>query len=747
MTDANSAPTAAPAVAAPPDRTAAEPLRWGWGDLLALLLIFVVAVTLRLVYAHQVQANPAFANPTMDPLYHHEWAQNIVAGKPLEGPYFRAPLYPWFLAGIYKTLGVEPMTPRIVQAVLGAINCCLVYVIGRLAFGALTAAIAGLTAASYWPLLYFDAELLLPVLEIFFFQGVIIALLLAHRTRGMFWWLLAGLLLGAGALVRPNILILAPAVIVWLALLERERLARLLPAVALFVLGVFAPILPVTIRNYVVGKDTVLIASQGGVNFYIGNNAGSDGMSALIPGDPGGWWEGYRAQVARAEQAVGRPLKASEVSQWYTSEALDFMTSQPAVALNLLVKKLGYFWTYWEIANNQDIMFTVREFAPITRWLPHGFWLIGPLGVLGLLLCFARPAALFPIWGYVLLYMVSVVAFFVTARFRLPVAIILILLAAHAVVWLCRQIRRNQWLAVGLAAFPLTAMGFVTAQLPPGTDTSGAQGNLFAAMQLTKDGKFAEAEAMLLRVAPLDRAMSKELRVNLWTSLAYCQQQLNKLPDAANSFRKLLEADPAFPGARRSLGALLAVTGDVNGAMEQYKLALQSNPQDAETHLNLGATLVRIGRIGEALRAFDQALQLKPDLVPQVVDSAGVLARAGRFPDAAAVLHGVQQRVPDHPNVLTMLTQVLVASGDPSVVPRAVEAADAALRIRPDDGATMLAAAQAYLAAGDVARAKELGERGLQRAKQRNLPALANALEALLRRAATQPASVPAESP
>ena len=66
-------------------------------------------------------------------------------------------------------------------------------------------------------------------------------------------------------------------------------------------------VLPITIRNCAVGGDAVLIASQGGVNFYIGNNPDSDGRTAIVPGTPGDWWGGTtQPSPGRSKPPAGR---------------------------------------------------------------------------------------------------------------------------------------------------------------------------------------------------------------------------------------------------------------------------------------------------------------------------------------------------------------------------------------------------------------------------------------------------------
>ncbi|MBN2563224.1 MAG: glycosyltransferase family 39 protein, partial [Phycisphaerae bacterium] len=415
-------------------------------DVIWLLVIVAAAFCLRLIYVLQFRSCPFYGHEIMDPLYHDQWAKAFAAGEAfVEGAYFRAPLYPWFLGAVYWLFGTDPIVPRIVQAVLGSLSCGLLFLIGRQVFSRTAGILAGLGAATYWIFLYFDAELLIVVL-IVFLDLLLLWLLLRVQDRpkpGL--WLASGFVLGLSAIARPNILLFAPAVLIWLAVMHRGKWRRVFGYAACFVVGCACPILPITIRNHVVGHDTVLISSQGGVNFYIGNNPQSDGITAIVPGTPAEWWAGYYATIERAEKAAGRKLKGSEVSRHYWSEAWKFMRDEPSKAAALMLKKLGLFWTHGEISNNQNIGFVTDTYAPIVKFLPLAFWLVGPLGVLGLLLSLRQARRLFPLWGFVIIYMLSVVAFFVTARYRVPVVAVLIVLGSYAVCWFVDAIRRSRW--------------------------------------------------------------------------------------------------------------------------------------------------------------------------------------------------------------------------------------------------------------------------------------------------------------
>ena len=436
---------------------------------------------LRVIYVLDTQENPFREHPVLDSAYHVEWARAIVAGEEFKDladrPFFRAPLYIWFLAAIFRCFGDDLLVARLVQCGLGAITIALVYWIGRRAFEPAVGFIAALMAATCWVLIYFDAELLVEPLIVpldLLALGLTVGLgvgpaapLRPARTA------MAGLAWGVSAIARPTVLPFMPFLAGWLVWCRRPQWTRGLWLGALFSGALLIPILPITAYNTWVKGDFVLIASQGGVNFWIGNNPDSDGVTAIVPGTRASWWEGYYDSIAQAEQAEGRKLEASEVSRHYARRAWDFILHQPEQSIPLLLEKLRLFWAAWEYANNEDVDFFAHHFS----WVPRisiGFAVIAALGLLGLGLCVRQPG-LFPLWGFVAVYTFSVVAFFVCSRFRLPVLPVLMLFAAHALVWLWRQWRARNLGALALSLLFVLGFGsWSTLQAP--TEGVGANG-------------------------------------------------------------------------------------------------------------------------------------------------------------------------------------------------------------------------------------------------------------------------------
>ena len=98
-------------------------------DLL-LLAILLLGFALRVVYILQSRSSPFFTDPEMDALYHTEWARAIAAGRTfVAGPYFRAPLYPWFLGLCFRLFGENFLVPRLIQAGFGTATVGLTWTI------------------------------------------------------------------------------------------------------------------------------------------------------------------------------------------------------------------------------------------------------------------------------------------------------------------------------------------------------------------------------------------------------------------------------------------------------------------------------------------------------------------------------------------------------------------------------------------------------------------------------------------
>ncbi|UCG51608.1 MAG: tetratricopeptide repeat protein [Candidatus Latescibacterota bacterium] len=627
---------------------------WVRRDLRNVIVTLGVALLVRLVfYFLNKENNPLFHYPIMDGKYHHEWAQEILSGNFWgDEVFFRAPLYPYFLALLYKISGSSIGFAVFCQHVIGSVSAVLVYLLTRRFFRPGLALLAGLFAALYWPFLYFEADLLIVTLVVFLDLLALFWLVVGLQNQRAVYLVLAGLVLGLSAIARPSVLIFYPLIPAVFYLCQRQEIRRGARGhkrwirQTVFVYTASAVIItPVIVRNTVIGRDFVPIASQGGVNFYIGNNPQADGRTAIVPGTRWDWWGGYEDAIRIAETESGRRLKPSEVSVFYFRKGLDFIVTSPDKSIPLLGKKLYLFWAGGERSNNKYIYFFWQKSGMDKVPLP-GFWLVAPLGLLGGVLLWRRKPEFWPLHLFVLSYMIGVVAFFVNARFRLPVVPVLVVFAAYAVfhiVWVLRFRRSDLWrplVILGICVFVVDFdfVHFGENKTYADSISHYTLGNAYLNMGDTEKAiqEYEEASDTYRKYPrPGYRLIARNVDYNLgrlywaqdrcpdaierlkkvggndqYTILAFelladCYVREGRSAEATDVFQQILRAVPAHRKATFGLANAYRLAGQPERAEEVLRTFIsQSTGQDAEAHFELAVTLEMQERWNDAIENF-----------------------------------------------------------------------------------------------------------------------------------------------
>ena len=113
-------------------------------EIYIIFLIFLTAYVIRLAYIIEISEQPYFTAPAVDAQYHDEWAMDIAGGKLFyDEPFFRAPLYPYLLGTVYFIFGHDYFIARIIQALIGAFSCVLIYFLGKKIFSKRVGIISG----------------------------------------------------------------------------------------------------------------------------------------------------------------------------------------------------------------------------------------------------------------------------------------------------------------------------------------------------------------------------------------------------------------------------------------------------------------------------------------------------------------------------------------------------------------------------------------------------------------------------
>ncbi|MBN1867733.1 tetratricopeptide repeat protein [Candidatus Sumerlaeota bacterium] len=638
-----------------------------------LAAILFVAVALRIAYLAEIVDEPDFKAPSLDALYHDYWARALISGDwtpplgvddPLirSTPYFRPPGYPWFLAAVYRLVGGSYLSARLVQMGVGVLNCFLGFLLGRRLFGTTVGLLSAALMAVYWAFIYFEAEFLSPVLEVFFCLISTLTLLSWRRSNlDPSRAAAAGGILGLFALVRPNVLLWAGAVGVWMVwvALGREVWRRFFVSAAALLVTMVAVIAPITLRNYRVSRDRVLISSNFGVNLYANYNPdarpaywplrGLTDLAGITVWDCFSYPKIVRA-LERREGLPGGSMTYSRASSLLSRDAWRYILDHPARSASLALQRFLLFWGPAEVTNNKVVAIE-RSRSVVLRSTLLRFPAVLALAILGagilvrrVLLrrgdaaCISREEdelRLNQRDGSILIglltaaYVASLFAAPVGARFRVALVPFLIVFAALALESFGRTIRRRRLgrllvLGVALVALHVAVSRRYVDYRPSEAAWHSMRGNAFRAI-----GKPNKAIESYSRAVELDGSLL-DARNNLAALLA----QSGRPDEAIRQYEAILRDRPRTTAAHVNLAVALGTTGRFDEAMRHYRTALEVDPDNASAWYNMAVLLSHAGRDEESLEAYKEAIRLGPDF-PDAHENMGVLfATTGRLDEA-----------------------------------------------------------------------------------------------------------------
>ena len=354
-----------------------------------LALLFIIALAFRLFYLRDLFQTIYFDHLISDSQAYHQSALTIMDGLwTASGIFSLASLYSFFLAAIYALAGIDFLVVRLVQCFLGSLSVVLIYILADRFFNSLTAALAALLYLFYGILIFYDGQFLATSPAVF--TTLLLIFFLSRIREGrVFLWLPGGIILGIAILLRPNNLILLPLLLIWLIFLRKDPARKKVYSGFLFCLGAALIVSPVTLRNYLVGGDLLLVTPNGGITFFLGNNPNANGRYTPVEGVALDTYGQARDARKVAEEALGRSLKPSEVSNYWMGKGWEFIREDPVRALRLFGLKFLLFWNREESRLIQDYHFHQR-FSSILRWAVISFGWMVPFAITGLVLSFKR---------------------------------------------------------------------------------------------------------------------------------------------------------------------------------------------------------------------------------------------------------------------------------------------------------------------------------------------------------------------
>ncbi|MDF1545530.1 MAG: glycosyltransferase family 39 protein [bacterium] len=580
-----------------------------------LILILVIALAVRILYLYQFSQLPDWTHLTVDNNYHLNWARNMAEGNWLgDTTYFRAPLYIFVLALIIKLAGVSLWVFRIFGLMIGLATTILVYQTSRFYSGIRAARLASLLYAFFPIVIYFESELLLDSFFTFLLLAAWYLTLRAARSRTRLSLFIAGLVWGLSAITRPTSLLLLPLSL-WPVIRKNGSSLRValknsltLLAGAVIIVGLVAT------RNLVIASDPVLIASQAGINLYIGNNPNADGVSAGLEEPLGLNWR--ISDIAyEAENQVGRDLKPGEVSNFWRSRALAWITENPVEAGQLYLAKLSYFFSNLEFSNNRSLG-RFLDLFPFFKYNPLGFGLLLLIAAIGFVASRKLRPELMPVAVMIILYAAGIALFFVTSRFRLPVIPFMLILGSSAIGMTWSQIVKRKWWIL-TAGVPAALLAFVplapTIHGTPSMDyisrglTRYAHGDYPTALRIFEEGRGIDSTF-------------PEINLNCGAACV----RLGKTDSASYYFSQEIKFNPQRNAAYTNLASLHLLNDQPEQALSLARQSVELRPFD----INANLILIRAAAVSEQI-SDDYLLQITDSTIARTDQELEVLLESG----------------------------------------------------------------------------------------------------------------------
>ncbi|MBC7369363.1 MAG: glycosyltransferase family 39 protein [Undibacterium sp.] len=410
------------------------------------LLILFAALVYALGHISWYAFTPLGRVPVLDELENLTLANQIADGTLPSEPFYRAMGYPLLLAGL-RIAGVSTLQLPLAALLLGiALHALASLLVGELArrwFDDTRAGlVAGLLAALNPGFVHYATQRLDATLGMVLFLAGLLALALerappsARALLGAtFWWTLA-------ALVRPQFLtVLVALPVFWYWRNDtcdriRALLGCLTIATALFTAQGF--------WQRQVGGEFRLLPWQGPYNLWAANQPGAHGRyyaqtldlpPSASPENPAKL-ESF-ALYARATghalpSATSTPAAIDAMNAHWRARFLDHVLHDPLAWLRQLARKTYAFLNTWEQYNNKTYAFHAAR-SPWLAWNPLGWGVLLVLAVAGTWrLRVQAPPPAGTVGLIALATSAGVILFFVSARFRLPVAALLCVPAGAA---------------------------------------------------------------------------------------------------------------------------------------------------------------------------------------------------------------------------------------------------------------------------------------------------------------------------
>lgn len=307
----------------------------------SLLFVFLLALLVRVVYICVAVDNTTIgtwldAGPNI--------AINLYKGNGYISSWdicenfrsFRTPVWPMTLAGLWMIFGYSFLIPKLFMALLSALSCVFIALLGSRLFDARVGLVAGTAVASCTTLVRLTGTLGMETMAVFFITlGVYWVCIPPARLNASMWrYAPAGIALGLLCLTRPFWIPFVALIVIAVAVSQRKsgpilRVGVLAATVALVML-------PWVARNAVVHHALIIGSTDGGLAFMESNNPVSFQ-------EKGNWIPGFASRQTDVQKL--RPhLTEAQFDRFMYHKGLGYIVADPIAYAKVYLLRLYYLW-------------------------------------------------------------------------------------------------------------------------------------------------------------------------------------------------------------------------------------------------------------------------------------------------------------------------------------------------------------------------------------------------------------------
>jgi tetratricopeptide (TPR) repeat protein len=158
------------------------------------------------------------------------------------------------------------------------------------------------------------------------------------------------------------------------------------------------------------------------------------------------------------------------------------------------------------------------------------------------------------------------------------------------------------------------------------------------ALLYTDEGDTAHALQVLSAVPDAGRS------AKLYAALGATYEQRKDYKSAIDAFKRAIQLDRDNLDSIRGLAENLLNDGQIDAALDQYKVIADANPEDAQTYLRISEIYRRQGKYDDALESLKKAEAMVPDALEVPYNIAVVYQAQGRYDEAEKILQDLLKK-------------------------------------------------------------------------------------------------------